>query len=105
MLKTFGKFERFCGILPNFGSASYPYHRMPMGLNISPSIWQSYINMILDCIQSRKYFEAMMDDLFLFTPATKSHIAKLEDLFKALLKNGLKILPKNVSVLEKNCNI
>ena len=35
--------KRYCGILPYFGSASYLYQRMPMGLNISPSIWQSYI--------------------------------------------------------------
>ena len=57
-----------------------------MGLNISPPIWQSYINMILDCLQSRKYCEAVIDDLLLFTPMKKSHIAKLEDLLKALLK-------------------
>ena len=43
-----------------------------MGLNISPSIWQSYINAILGCRQSRKYCEAMMDDLLLFTPMKKS---------------------------------
>ena len=30
--------KRYCGILPYFGSASYLYQRMPMGLNISPSI-------------------------------------------------------------------
>ena len=47
--------KRYCGILPYFGSASYLYQRMPMGLNISPSLWQSYINAILDCLQSRKY--------------------------------------------------
>ena len=47
--------KKYCGILPYFRSASYLYQRMPMGLNISPSIWQSYINMILDCLQSRKY--------------------------------------------------
>ena len=34
-----------------------------MGLNISLSIWQSYINAILDCLQSKKYCEAIMDDL------------------------------------------
>ena len=28
----------YCRILPYFGSASYLYQRMPMGLNISPSI-------------------------------------------------------------------
>ena len=59
--------KRYCGTLPYFGSSSYLYQRMPMGLNISPSIWQSYINAILDCLQSRKYCEAIMDDLLLFT--------------------------------------
>ena len=42
--------KRYCGILPYFGIASYLYQRMPMGLNISPSIWQSYINAISECL-------------------------------------------------------
>ena len=29
--------KRYCGILPYFGSTSYLYERIPMGLNISPS--------------------------------------------------------------------
>ena len=33
--------KKYCGILPYFGSTSYVYQRMPMGLNISPSVWQS----------------------------------------------------------------
>ena len=59
--------KRYCGILPYFGSASYLYQRMSMGLNISPSIWQSYINAKLECLQSRKYSETIMNDLLLFT--------------------------------------
>ena len=55
---------------------------MPMGLNISPSIWQSHINAILECLQSRKYCETIMDDLLPFTPSKKSHLAKLKDLLK-----------------------
>ena len=35
-----------------------------------------------------------MDDLLLFTPTKESHFAKLEDLLRALCKNGLKISPK-----------
>ena len=46
--------KKYCRILPYFSSASYLYQRMPMGLNIPPSIWQSYINAILDCLQSKK---------------------------------------------------
>ena len=71
-----------------------------MGLNISPPIWQSYINMILNCLQNRKYCEAIMDDLLLFTPTKASHFEKLEDLLKALCKNGLKISPKKCQLFK-----
>ena len=94
--------KKYCGILPYFGSASYLYQQMSMGLNISHSIWQSYINVILNYLQSKKYCEAIMDDLLLFTPSKSSHIAKLEDLLKALLKNGLKISPKKCQLFRTN---
>ena len=71
-----------------------------MGLNISPPIWQSYINMILNCLESRKHCEAIMDDLLLFTPSKQMHMRKLEDLLKALLKNGLKISPRKCQLLK-----
>ena len=89
----------YCGILPYFDSASYLYQRMPLGLNISPSIWQSYINTILDCLQSRKYCEAIMDDLLLFTSSKKSHMDK--QLFRTNLQymgNEMFIQNKRVCV-------
>ena len=92
--------RRYCGMLPYFGSSSYLYQRMPMGLNISLSIWQSYINAILGCLQSRKYCEAIMDDFILFTPSKESHMNKLEDILSALLKNGLKISPKKCQLFK-----
>ena len=75
---------------------------MPMGLNISPSIWQSYTNAVLDCLQNRKNCKAIMDDLLLFTPSKGSHMDKLKDLLKALLKNGLKISPKKCQLFRTN---
>ena len=95
--------RKYCGILPYFGSASCLYQRMPMGLNIFPSIWQSYINSILDCLQNKKYCEAIMDDRLLVMPSKSSHMAKLEDLLKALLKNGLKYPQRNVNCLGQIC--
>ena len=71
-----------------------------MGLNISPTVWQSYINAILNCVSSRKYCEAIMDDLLLFTPSKESHFHKLEDSLKALCKNGLKISPKKCQLFK-----
>ena len=92
--------KKYCGILPYFGSTSYLYQRMPMGLSIYPVVWQSYINAILSCLSSRKYCEAIMDDLLLFTPTKGSHFAKLKDLLKALCKNGLKISPKKCQLFK-----
>ena len=71
-----------------------------MGLNISPSIWQSFINTILECLQSRKHCEAIMDDFLLFTPSKRVHMAKLEDLLKAIFKNSLKISLKKCQLFK-----
>ena len=61
--------KKYCSILPCFGHASYLHQRMPMGLHISPPIWQTYINTIINCLESGKYCAAIMDDLLLFTPS------------------------------------
>ena len=63
-----------------------------MGLNISPSIRQSYINAMLYCLQSKKYCEAIVDDLLLFIPSKSAHMAKLEGTTKEWIKN----IPKEV---------
>ena len=73
---------------------------MPMGLNIPPSTWQSYINTVLECLQSRKHCEGIMDNVLLFTPSKKADIAKLEDLLKVLLKNSLKISPRKCQLFK-----
>ena len=92
--------KKYCGILPYSGSASYLYQRMPMGLNIFPVVWQSYINAILNCLSSRKYYESIMDDLLLFMPNKETHFEKLIDLLQALCKNGLKISPKKCQLFR-----
>ena len=52
-LRLSEKSKKYCEILPYFGSSSYLYQRILMVLNISPSIWQPYINANLDCLQSK----------------------------------------------------
>ena len=42
-----------------------------------------------------------MDDLLLFTLSKKSHMDKLEDLLKALLKNGVRSLQRSANCLEQ----
>ena len=42
----------------------------------------------------------IVNDLILFTPSKESHVNKLEDLLKALLKKRLKILPKKCQLFK-----
>ena len=97
--------KRYCGILPYFGSSSYLYQRMPMGLNISPSICQSYINAILDCLQSRKYCEEIMDDLLLFTPSKESHMKKVGRLTKGFIEEWTKDITKEMPIVQNQPTI
>ena len=65
--------KRYCGILPYFGSSSYLYHRMPMGLTISPSIWQSDINQFWTVFKVENIVrQSLMTSYCL--PHQKSHI-------------------------------
>ena len=90
--------KKHCGILPYFGSTSYLYQRMPLGLNISPAVWQSYINAILSCLSSTKYCEAIMDDLLLFMP-TKESICQVERLADGLMQKWVENISKDMSTV------
>ena len=43
-----------------------------------------------------------MDVILLFMPSKRFHLNKLEDLLKALLKNGLKISTKKCQLFKTN---
>ena len=40
--------------------------------------------MILNCLESRRYCEAIMDDMLLFTPSKQMHMRKVEDFTQGL---------------------
>ena len=72
-----------------------------MGLSVSPAIWQNFIQKVLQEIPDhRKNHLAIMDDCLVFSK--KSHLRYLVDLFKALIRNGLKISPRKCKLFKKN---
>ena len=54
----------------------------------------------MSCLSSRKYCEAIMDDLLLFMPNKQTHFEKLINLLQALCKDGLKISPKKCQLFK-----
>ena len=93
--------KEFCGKLPYFGSPHYRYEVLPMGLAISPQIWIDYIENILCGMDNKQDFIAIMDDL-LVHGLKENHLNRLETLFKAMTKHGLKLSPKKCQLFRKH---
>ena len=94
--------KKFCGITPYYGSDIYLYQRLGMGLSVSPAIGQNFIQKVLQKIPDhRKNHLGIMDDCLVFSKK-KSHLKHLTDLFKALIRNGLKISPRKCKLSKKS---
>ena len=85
--------QQYCGITPYYGSDSYLYQVLPMGLKISPAIWQQFINRVLGSIPFHHHHIAIMDDCLVHSKFA-DHLQDLKNLFQSLCENGLKISPK-----------
>ena len=93
--------KEFCGILPYFGSPHFRYEVLPMGLAISPQVWIDYIENILCGMTDKQDYIAIMDDL-LVHGLKGNHLDRLEALFKAMIKHGLKLSPKKCQLFMKH---
>ena len=99
-LKLSERSKKFCGITPYYGSDSYLYQRLGMGLSVSPAIWQNFIQKVLQEIPDhRKNHLAIMDDCLVFSKKY-NHLKHLTDLFRALIRNGLKISPRKCKLFK-----
>ena len=91
--------KEFCGILPYFGSPIYRYEVLPMGIACAPQIWMDYITLILGELEDKSKYIAIMDDLLVHS-SKAAHWRLLEQLFKAMCKNGLKLSPKKCQLFK-----
>ena len=85
--------QQYCGITTYYGSDTYLYQRLPMGLKVSQAIWQAFINKVLGPIPNRQRHIAIMDDCLVHSKFA-DHIEDLTNLFQSLMDHGLKISPK-----------
>ena len=72
-----------------------------MGLAISRQVWIDYIENILCGMTDKQDYIAIMDDL-LVHGLKGNHLDRLEALFKAIIKHGLKLSPKKCQLFMKH---
>ena len=95
------KAKEFCGILPYFGSPHYRYEVLPMGLAISPQVWITYIENLLEGVPSKQSYIAIMDDL-LIHGLKSDHMTHFENLLIALIAHGLKLSPRKCQLFRRH---
>ena len=94
--------QKYCGITPYYGSPTYHYLCMGMGMSVSPQIWQQSVDLVFqdDLIKRKQNFDVIMDDTFIHSTA-EEHMDDLIDLFKVLRKYGLKLSPHKCQFFKK----
>ena len=94
--------QKYCGITPYYGSPTYHYLCMGMGMSVSPQIWQQFVDLVFqdDLIKHKQNFDVIMDNTFIHLTA-KEHMDDLIDLSKVLRKYGLKLSPHKCQFFKK----
>ena len=84
--------QKYCGLTPYYGSPTYVYLRMGMGMSCSPALWQQFVHIIWEQLPNKERYKIIMDDILIFS-TKKQHWEDLANLFKVLIRFGLKISP------------
>ena len=84
--------QKYCGLTPYYGSPTYIYLRMGMGMSCSPALWQQFVHIIWDKLPNKERYKIIMDDILIFS-TKEQHWEDLANLFEVLICFGLKISP------------
>ena len=72
-----------------------------MGLSISPQVWITYIENLLEGIPNRQAYIAIMDDLMLHGLKV-DHMQLFKQLLVSIILHGLKLSPRKCQVFRKH---
>ena len=84
--------QKYCGLTPYYGSPTYVYLRMGMGMSCSPALWQQFVHIIWEQLPNKERYKIIMDDILIFS-TKEQHWEDLANLFAVLTCFGLKISP------------
>ena len=99
-LKTFGRNKKVLQYITIFQKCTLHISKDAHGIKYFSLNLAIIYKCNFECLGSKRHCKAIMDDLLLFTLTNKLHTTKLEDLLKALLRNGLKISPKQCQLFK-----
>ena len=93
--------QKYCGITPFYGSPTYQYVRMGMGMSCSPGIWGQFADYIRQKLPNKERYRIIMDDILIFS-TEETHKQDIEDLLKVLIQYGLRISPHKCQMFRNS---
>ena len=84
MLPLAEESQKYCGLTPYYGSPTYVYLRMGMGMSCSPALWQQFVHIIWEQLPNKERYKIIMDDILIFS-TKEQHWEDLANLFKVLI--------------------
>ena len=76
--------QKYCGLTPYYGSPTYVYLRMGMGMSCSPALWQQFVHIIWEQLPNKECYKIIMDDILIFS-TREQHWEDLANLFEVLI--------------------
>ena len=91
-LRLAKELQKFCGITLFYGSPTYHYLQMGLGMSCSPGIWGQFADFIRQKLPNKERYRIIMDDILIFSKK-ETHQQDIEDLLDILIEYGLRISP------------
>ena len=55
--------QKYCGLTPYYGSPTYVYLRMGMGMSCSLALWQQFVHIIWEQLPNKERYKIVMGDI------------------------------------------
>ena len=94
--------QDYTGVCPFPGGPTYKYSRVPMGLRISGSQFNQYMENIMDgdLPKWRDFLFIIADDMAIHSRTEKEHIYHIEQVLKVITNHGLKLAADKAQIAK-----
>ena len=96
--------QKYCGLTPYYGSPTYVYLRMGMGMSCSPALWQQFVHIIWEQLPNKERYKIIMDDILIFS-TKEQHWEDLANLFPSSHTFWFENFPAQVPIISRQISI
>ena len=94
--------QKFCGMTLFYGSPTYHYLQMGMGMSCSPGIWGQFADFIRQKLPNKERYRIITDDILIFSNK-ETHQQDIEDLLDVLIETSVRLEHNTLEPVVASC--